>query len=330
MSLLRRRPFPLSRLSTKGQLYDIEGTFRSQPIGKSVPYDAQTLNPQFLAEGKSSFENAASLFLMGLATERGALPSLEQAAFEPQLVKAVMDLRNEGHRIELNHNIRRLSRVTTQATQVLAYENIFCNEAALVNGGNPVQMSVPLVNSERVRRYIASSMGSGMLNLSLIRRAHIQVVSNLKLRVLEPSSAIETEAEMEEDEDEVVYGDGTSGFLSSTYQAYAFTFEQKVSLKSSLRLRHCFRFEQELINDFRESGMLEQTQEIQNDTEQDQIDNSHVERKFKRQALSKLNELKLTEESYPIGELDDRDWRIADFQFWLRGNSPIGREPYHD
>ena len=126
-------------------------------------------------------------------------------------------MRNEGYRIESNHQVgKRLSRITTQATQVLLYENIFCNEAALLNG-NPRRIPLPLINSDRVRRYLALSSGPGQLKMRLIRRAHIQFVSNLKLRVVAPSSSIDTEPECEEDEDEVVYGDGTSGFLSSTY-----------------------------------------------------------------------------------------------------------------
>ena len=41
-----------------------------------------------------------------------------------------------------------------------------------------------------------------------------------------------------------------------------------------------------------------------------------------------MNELRIMEQSYPVGVIDDADWRIADFQFWLQGNSPFGR--YYD
>ena len=38
-----------------------------------------------------------------------------------------------------------------------------------------------------------------------------------------------------------------------------------------------------------------------------------ISRKFKRQAASKMNELRIMEQSYPVGVIDDADWRIADF-----------------
>ena len=31
------------------------------------------------------------------------------------------------------------------------------------------------------------------------------------------------------------------------------------------------------------------------------------------------------EERYPVGVIDEYDWKIADFQFWLNGNDPFTR-----
>ena len=53
----------------------------------------------------------------------------------------------------------------------------------------------------------------------LLRRIHVSFLSNVKLRVWAPKT--------EDEEDKVVYGDGTSAFYSSNYQRYAVTFEQR-------------------------------------------------------------------------------------------------------
>ena len=93
--------------------------------------DSQTLSAKFLAHGKASFESAASLFLMGLATDRGLLPSLEPNAFEPKLIAAVEDLRNDGYRIQLNQSRFSARSAATQATSLLAFENIIVNDSGL-------------------------------------------------------------------------------------------------------------------------------------------------------------------------------------------------------
>ena len=62
-----------------------------------------------------------TIFLIGMATEKGMLPSLEEHSFEPQLVQSILDLRSKSHRIESNHQedgSHRLSRVVTQATEI--------------------------------------------------------------------------------------------------------------------------------------------------------------------------------------------------------------------
>ena len=167
-------------------------------------------------------------------------------------------------------------------------------------------------------------------------------MSNLKLRVIAPEHG-DTHDDIGESDDDihegekVVYGDGTATFNSSTYQTYAFTFESMQPLSRALNLRHTFRFEQDLLDALQESGLLklDQSKKDQGELSQSQIDDimvdkaaGDIERKFKRQAASKMNELRFTEQSYPVGEIDDADWRIADFQFWLQGNPLFGR--YYD
>ena len=99
-----KKGFPLSLIKTKGQLYDINGIFMSTTkLGKAISHDTPTLQALVLKSGKTSFENAVNSFLIGLGTERGLLPSLEENTFEPNLVNSVLDLRNSGHHIECNH-----------------------------------------------------------------------------------------------------------------------------------------------------------------------------------------------------------------------------------
>lgn len=39
-----------------------------------------------------------------------------------------------------------------------------------------------------------------------------------------------------------------------------------------------------------------------------------------------MAELSVKEMSFPAAEqLDGKDWKIADFQFWLKGNEPYAR-----
>ena len=113
------------------------------------------LKAESLGAGKTSFESAVTLFLIGLGTERGLLPSLEEQAFEPKIVDKVLDLRNSGHRIECNHKEsgdHRLSRVVTQATEVFTFENIIYNKAALNNEQDIEPKRIPLIDSRRIRR----------------------------------------------------------------------------------------------------------------------------------------------------------------------------------
>lgn len=78
-----KKAFPLSLLKSKGQLYDTESLFRRTDSGKHVTRDAQTLSASFLGTSKTSFENAITLFLVGMGTEKGMLPHLEDQYFEP-------------------------------------------------------------------------------------------------------------------------------------------------------------------------------------------------------------------------------------------------------
>ena len=102
-----KQAFPLSLIKTKGQLYDVENMFLATRAGQSLQTfkdeEENILKAESLGKGKTSFENAVTLFLIGLGTERGLLPSLEEKAFEPKLVNNILDLRNSGHRIECNH-----------------------------------------------------------------------------------------------------------------------------------------------------------------------------------------------------------------------------------
>jgi hypothetical protein len=43
-----------------------------------LPKDAETLSPSFLGASKTSFENALTLFLIGMATDKGLLPNLDE------------------------------------------------------------------------------------------------------------------------------------------------------------------------------------------------------------------------------------------------------------
>ena len=105
--------------------------------------------------------------------------------------------------------------MTTQATEVLLYENIIFNQAALNQNSPPKAM--PFIDSRRVRRMHALAMGSP--RLFMLRRMHVIFMSNIKLRVFAPPS------EDNSDDPRVVFGDATSSFYSSNYQKYAFTFE---------------------------------------------------------------------------------------------------------
>ena len=101
---MKKKAFPLGLIKTKGQLYDIKGMFmNTTKLGKGILEETPTLKAKVLGSGKTSFENAVNSFLMGLGTERGLLPSLEENTFEPELVNSVIDLRNSGHIIECNH-----------------------------------------------------------------------------------------------------------------------------------------------------------------------------------------------------------------------------------
>ena len=129
-SSLHSKKFPLSLLKTKGQLFDVEALFKSTRYGKAIPDDTPTLQAQALGAGKTSFENAATVFLLGLGTEQGLLPNMDEQAFEPDLIEAVLDLKNDDYSIECNHTIdgkNKLSKVVTQATDILLYGNILCN-----------------------------------------------------------------------------------------------------------------------------------------------------------------------------------------------------------
>ena len=97
-----RRVFPLSLVRTKGQLYDVEGLFKSYT--KLTKADTPTLNAKMLGTNKASFENAVNAFLIGMGTKQGLLPKMEEQVFERELIDSVLDLRNSGHRIECNHS----------------------------------------------------------------------------------------------------------------------------------------------------------------------------------------------------------------------------------
>ena len=139
-------------------MYNIESAFRQTKYAKQIPRESldkkETLNPDILGPAKASFENALSLFLMGLATERGLMPNLEPHRFESELVSACLALRKKGYVIESNNSKdleKRLSRVTTQATQVFLSENIICNKASLQDN-QTTPRGIPLIDSPRIRR----------------------------------------------------------------------------------------------------------------------------------------------------------------------------------
>ena len=87
-----------------------------------------------------------------------------------------------------------------------------------------------------------------MFQFYLLRRAHVTFLSNIKLRVLAPpiptSHQTETQDEGSENSSQVLFGDASSTFNSSSYQKYCLTFEQKVPLYNVFSgMRDIFRFE---------------------------------------------------------------------------------------
>ena len=170
-----------------------------------------------LGPGKTSFENAVTLFLLGLCTERGVLPNLEEHEFEPHLVKNVLEMQDRGDRFECNLS-KPNTRVVTQATDVLMYENLITNKGALRYGHPGLAKPIPGIDSDRWRRQY---LFAGMNNLLFVRRVHVAFMSNVKIRI---TSGIETN---DKEEPAVIFGEGTSSFHSTGYQRYVATFEQR-------------------------------------------------------------------------------------------------------
>ena len=104
--------------------------------------------------------------------------------------------------------------MVTSASEVFLSEHLVCNQAALSLNKKP--QSFPFIDSKYVRREF--SIAQAPFGLMLIRRMHIAFMSNIKLRVWAPK-------QIPDDEDNVVFGDGSSNFHSSSYQRYAMTFE---------------------------------------------------------------------------------------------------------
>lgn len=130
------------------------------------------------------------------------------------------------------------------------------------------------------------------MELLLLRRVHVSFLSNLKVRVLAPSSDT---AILDPESKQVVYGDGTSGFFSSAYQRYAMTFEQEAPLLLSLfSLRETFRFEQELLDAF-SSGLLDTSKKNDSDVVSNEklAVKDEIAKKFRKQAQGKIAELLL-------------------------------------
>ena len=172
-----------------------------------------------------------------------------------------------------------MSRVTTQATDILLYENILCNQAGLDR--QSASRPVPFINSDRLSRTFALAPG---LRFYLLRRIHIVFMSNLKLRVVKPTDQEKDEAEAAVDT--VVYGDATSSFTSSNYQKYIFTFEQQVSLWKHLsgEARPFFRFDQELLNAY-PAGLLDSTKremEEKQEIKRDKGTDGHLSRNIRK------------------------------------------------